>query len=663
VLVSATPALLLAFILPVTLPGPASTIPDRLAGWGMAGGAAVLAVVVLWPAPARDRLRDSVTGACRALAARLRAHTALAAGSGSREDYDAARAASDAATTALAHSFFATPYRPTGLTTSTRVLVRVVDEIAWLGGVVLLSTGDQRSAPTPIDPSVYAVKSAAAAVLEAAAELLERPGGDGERLTESLSALTERLGMMEHAATVELPPACAKGRERSAELVSALDPTFRAQELAFVTSQIGANIEIVAAAERRGWIARLLGHRPQARSASLTTAHDRAASHADRDSVWLHNSLRGAIALGLAVLIASLTGASHSFWVVLGTLSVLRSNAFATGQNALRGLAGTVCGFAIGAALIALIGSDTTVLWLLLAPAVLLAGFAPAAISFAAGQAAFTVTLVILYNLIEPAGWRVGLIRVEDVALGCAISLVVGLLFWPRGAAAAFGSALGRAYADGAQFLQAAVAFGMGRCDKGMPARDAPVAEAARSAASARRLDDTFRTYLAERSAKALPLAEVTGLVTGVAGLRLAAEAILELWQRDDGSGGDRAAARRELVSGSEIVAAWYRRLGASLAGADEVPEAQDRASLDEGPLLGALERDLAGEDHRASATAVRIIWTEDHLDAARRLEAALVSPARRAAERRAAAPPGFPGSGLVYRLLGVGPRPEPVEA
>ena len=41
VLAGATPALLLSFILPVSLPGPASSIPDRLEGWGMASGGGV----------------------------------------------------------------------------------------------------------------------------------------------------------------------------------------------------------------------------------------------------------------------------------------------------------------------------------------------------------------------------------------------------------------------------------------------------------------------------------------------------------------------------------------------------------------------------------------------------------------------------------------------
>src|SRR3974390_1004603 len=38
VLAGATTALLLAFILPVSLAAPASAVPDRLAGWGRGGG-------------------------------------------------------------------------------------------------------------------------------------------------------------------------------------------------------------------------------------------------------------------------------------------------------------------------------------------------------------------------------------------------------------------------------------------------------------------------------------------------------------------------------------------------------------------------------------------------------------------------------------------------
>src|SRR6202035_4454305 len=137
------------------------------------------------------------------------------------------------------------------------------------------------------------------------------------------------------------------------------------------------------AAERRSWQERWLGHQPEGVPGTLSAARERITSYLEPHSVWLHNSLRGAAGLGLAVLVAKLTGVQHSFWVVLGTLSVLRSNALSTGQNVVRGLLGTTAGFIVGAALVALIGTDTTLLWLLLPPAVLFAGLAPAAISFA----------------------------------------------------------------------------------------------------------------------------------------------------------------------------------------------------------------------------------------------------------------------------------------
>jgi hypothetical protein len=309
---------------------------------------------------------------------------------------------------------------------------------------------------------------------------------------------------------------------------------------------------------------------------------------------------------------------------------------------------------------VALIGTNTTVLWVLLPPAVLLAGLAPAAVSFAAGQAAFTLTLLILFNIIEPVGWKLGLVRIEDVALGGAVSLAVGLLFWPRGAAVALGTALAEAYADAARYLGAAVDFGMGRCDSGTPMRPAPTGEASRAAAAARRLDDTFRGYLAERGSKPLALAEVTGLVNGAAGLRLAGDAVLDLWQRDDHPGGDRAAARTELVAASQRMAGWYDRFGQALVGVGVLPEALERDEQADARLVAAVSHDLRSNDGRATATAVRMIWTRDHLDAARRLEATLVEPARAAG---ASLTPGAlrwrPLRGLREPLPGAGGEPD----
>ena len=54
VLAGATTSLLLAFILPVSLPGPRLLDPGSAGRLGSGGGGGALAVALLWPAPARD---------------------------------------------------------------------------------------------------------------------------------------------------------------------------------------------------------------------------------------------------------------------------------------------------------------------------------------------------------------------------------------------------------------------------------------------------------------------------------------------------------------------------------------------------------------------------------------------------------------------------------
>ncbi len=48
----------------------------------------------------------------------------------------------------------------------------------------------------------------------------------------------------------------------------------------------------------------------------------------------------------------------HAFWVVLGSLSVLRSSALGTGVTAVRAVLGTTLGVAISAAVLLGLGTD-----------------------------------------------------------------------------------------------------------------------------------------------------------------------------------------------------------------------------------------------------------------------------------------------------------------
>ena len=268
VLAGATTALLLAFILPVSLAAPASAVPDRLAGWAMAGGVALVAIALLWPAPARDRLRGAAAAACRALAARLHAGVAYLL-SGMDEqfalDRDHAAAQADQAVEALRSAFLATPYRPTGLSTPARTTVRLVDELNWLNSIVI-QPGLHRDG---VHRAALRVKEAAAAVLDRAADLLDSRGGSSDELDAAVAELAAARAEMQEGVMTDLPvrslqPASdpAAGGEPVSEFITSLDPAFRAEELSYAVSLIARNVELTAAAERRNWRERWLGRQP-----------------------------------------------------------------------------------------------------------------------------------------------------------------------------------------------------------------------------------------------------------------------------------------------------------------------------------------------------------------------------------------------------------------
>ncbi|WP_327371181.1 FUSC family protein [Streptomyces sp. NBC_01217] len=637
VIAGSSTSLLAGFILAVTLPGPVGSIPDRLAGYLMAGAASLIAITVLWPAPVRGPLRLATARSCSLLAERLRAEVGCVRGgfaADRRVVLDELVAEASAAVTALRKSFFDTPYRPTGLTTEARTLVRLVDEVVWLEEIL------ERMPPggpaTPSDVVVCEVVLVAADLLERGADRLESDDADPTAPRLDQKRLRDARTAMERAVTSALPaPVATDGQSQSvvAGFISSLEPSFRAQEMSFAVSSIAENIELGVAARSRRWWERALGRQPDGVSSPLSSAQERAGAHIEPHSVWLHNSLRGAFALGLAVLVAEVTGVQHSFWVVFGTLAVLRSNALLTGQNALRALLGTVVGIIVGSGLIFALGSNTTVFWILLPPAIVFTGLAPTAISFAAGQAGFTAALLILFNIIEPAGWTIGLVRFEDIAIGCAVSVGVGMLFWPRGAGAALGQATAEAFAESAGYLSRAIEYGVTRSDGLVPAAPTPEDERRNAAAAARRLDDAFRCFLAERGTKHIALADVTALMTTVAVLRLTADAIVDLWEQDDdGPTGDHTTARADIVRSGLQVCKWYQEAARALSGYGEVPERLTRDETADERLINAVRRDLFDGGGQGTSTAIRMIWTAGHIDVAQQLQMSVVGPARAAA-------------------------------
>ena len=212
---------------------------------------------------------------------------------------------------------------------------------------------------------------------------------------------------------------------------------------------------------------------------ALTAAQERAGAHAERHSLWLHNSLRGAVGLGLAVLVADLTSVQHGFWVVFGTLSVLRSSALSTGQNIVRALARDGARLrrrrcagrgdrdehrgAVGAA--ARRGPAGR------------AGAGDDLVRRRPGRVHADAADPVQPPRRRPVGrWAWSGSRTSRSAAPSAWSS--GSCLWPRGAAAALGRALSRRYADSARYLAGAVAYGLGRCDAGRRRAAEPADEA-----------------------------------------------------------------------------------------------------------------------------------------------------------------------------------------
>jgi uncharacterized membrane protein YccC len=147
--------------------------------------------------------------------------------------------------------------------------------------------------------------------------------------------------------------------------------------------------------------------------------------------------------------------------------------------------------------------------------------------SFAAGQAAFTMTVLIILNLIAPAGWRLGLLRIEDVTAGAVVAVVASLLLWPRGATASVYDAIEAAIELGSSYLRAAVlAATRGACD-GSGGNVAALRN--RALAANRTVDDAVRHYLSETSNKADLRAQVLGAAHRAVRLRIAADIIADI--------------------------------------------------------------------------------------------------------------------------------------
>ncbi len=598
---SGATAALLAYVLPAASPGTFGMVPDRLAGWWMASVAGTIAVLLLSPPAEGDRLRGAAAKLSRTLADEIDAVVHHGACS------EAQLTASVDAKHELISVFTATPFRPTGLAASDQALANAVELLDWCTSL-LVDSVHERSDLRAAAPADRELMTVAAAVLRDAGSMFELDHADPdlERL--------DRLRKQSMARLHDLEPDTDGFREQA-------QIAFHADALAVTVLAIGSDALVAARRADADWIADArtrwfggpkTGPGDDRELQRASRYRGVAVRHASIRSVWFINSLRGALALAAAVAVADLSGVQHGFWVVLGTLSVLRTSAASTGSTAFRALLGTFVGFLIGAALLQVIGTATAALWVALPIAVLIAAYAPGAAPFAVGQAAFTVVVAVLFNLLVPVGWKVGVLRIEDVGIGCAVSVVVGSLFWPHGVASVVGDDLADAYRAGAGYLTQSVEWICGLRDTapdgGMSAVTAGL-----------RLDEALRGFLAEQGTKHVSKQELWRLVGGTLRLRLTAHAVAGLPQEDARNIGE---ARAVLRHRAEVLDGWYQRLATQVGR----PHGQPVAELAAPAFAGA----APGEPRSR-----RAIWLCEHLDHLAEHLDELVAPAGRLAEVR----------------------------
>jgi uncharacterized membrane protein YccC len=626
---TATTAALLTFVLPVAVAQPVSAIGPRLLGWTLAAAFSIAACMLVWTPPWHDNLR-------RRLAAAVTAVARLASARCRGEDGTQAYEAVSSEMGRLRDQFAATPYPPTGAAAGAVGLSKLVGRVEWVAGNSAMIR-DEHWSRVP-QPALDITEQVAETLRQTAGLISDDEGHavhDPERV-EALRDCTTKLDQLinaeldadvrsfaqaETAPLLDVVPPADLDAEK--DLAASLDPGFHARVVGIATEMVAdAALEAAGAeavTDRRLWMAD--------ESAPQAFAH-RLLSHLSFRSVWFRNALRGAIGLAIAVTVVEITNVSHGFWVVLGTLSVLRSSALGTGATALRAIGGTAVGVVVGSAIMIGVADHSVLLWVLLPLVVLVSGLAPSMISFAAGQAGFTLVVIILFNIIQPVGWKVGLTRIEDVAIGCGVSIVVGFLLWPRGATAALGHALSAAFTTSSSYLADAVE----RLTSTRRHVDTEVSQQASHRAYLL-LDDAYRQYFAERGAKVVSMETVSRLFTGSNRLRLGAYTLdtLSVYPPAAGRTEVEAVAVAEAVLRDSYAAShrWYEEFADVLA--------DRRAVLDEPPPHAGVLHEVLQKafeevrDQRRSdrvRTTLQMLWADELLESQSQMQSELHSSA-----------------------------------
>jgi len=413
---------LLFFLVACAVPAPIGALESRLPGVLLGGAVSLVAALTIWPQRPRDRLRAALADATDALATRI--------GWLSKPPDDEAESFAEPVRDALARAGperLAVGERPTLASERDHAQMRVGYGLSR--AQLLVERMWQRPAPpAEVDDAERVLAQELRQTLNATATAL-RGEGPAPAVDLALDAGRAHRERTDAALVHEL----AFGGADDALAVGA-DRAVLAGEVSTSVGGVVTDARVVVGADRfparAGSLSEGLDRRVEGMLDRLTTI---ASSTFSLRSVALQNSLRLAVGLGLARLLGGLLEVENGFWVLFATLSVVRTNAFQTGATALQAVLGTAIGFAVALPLLLVIGTRGD-LYLYVLPIVTVGGLLAGSINVVWGQAGFTVLVSVLFNLVEPIGWEIGIVRIQDVAIGAAAGVVIGLAAWPRGA-------------------------------------------------------------------------------------------------------------------------------------------------------------------------------------------------------------------------------------
>jgi uncharacterized membrane protein YccC len=133
--------------------------------------------------------------------------------------------------------------------------------------------------------------------------------------------------------------------------------------------------------------------------------------------------------MGVAAVLSEVLPLERSYWVPLTVAVILKPDYGSVFARALQRAGGTVAGAVLGAAILAVVPFGP---WLLV-PFGILAALLPygKARNFGLSAVFLTPLVVVLIDLLTPAGWRLAGDRALDTVLASAVVLLIGYAPWP----------------------------------------------------------------------------------------------------------------------------------------------------------------------------------------------------------------------------------------